>query len=658
MIVFFLIDGLLLLFSLAAVAALRNQLLLNRAIHGAIIAAMVSGLIFTVQAFSSVMPFDTPLYLHPELGSIALHFDALSLFFLGIIQIGGIIVSINGIGELTPYAYHRSLKPTIIATVLLFFSMQLVVVAAHAFLFLVAWEVMALSGYLAIMLERETKDVQQGSLIFFVATHVGTLFLYIMFMLLHWQTGSWEFNKFSIPSSLPELISSVFWTGFIGFGMKAGFMPLHFWKPEAYPVAPTHISAALSAIMPKMGIYGLIRLILWIQPIDHFYASTLLAISGGTAVMGIWNALTQKDLKRMLAYSSVENIGIIGLSLSVLMFGIAFQQPFVIFLGLSGTLFQTLNHFVFKSLLFMSAGTIQRYYQHRNIEQMGGLMKSSPAFGGIVLLASLAISGLPPLNGFASEFLIFSSFFEAANVLQGYFPFFMLIAAVTLAFVGGLAVVAFSKNFSMVFLGREKSTVTGPVQTTTPEFISFLLLSMLILLLGIFPEWIIGMCVTIFTGLFPAEKVLSLETTVGTMHTVGLIAAAVLVIIAVLVVWKNSLAVQHSTRISLPWGCGYSAQSARMQYSGTSFSDTIVNIAGKALIAENEVSSSETMFPLPGWFRTNVQDFILYKIVRPTTDGMAWFTSQFKWLQSSQIQIYVTFSIVVLVFYLYLAFYL
>ncbi|MFA6467464.1 MAG: proton-conducting transporter membrane subunit [Bacteroidota bacterium] len=658
MIEFFFIDGFILVLSLVAAAVTHNQLLLNRVVHGSIITAMSFGLVFTILAFVQTVPFDVPLFIHPGFGTIALHFDPLSLFFLGIIQIGGIIVSINGIGELTPHAYHRSLKPTIVATVLLFFSMQLVVVAGHAFLFLTAWEIMALSGYLSILLEREKNEVQRGSLIFFVATHIGTLFLYIMFILLHWQTGSWEFAHFSIPAALPAVISTVFWTGFIGFGMKAGFMPFHFWKPEAYPVAPTHISAALSAIMPKTGIYGLIRLITWIQPTDHFYASALLAVSGGTAVMGIWNALTQKDLKRMLAYSSVENIGIIGLSLSVSMFGIAYQQPFVTFLGLSGALFQTLNHFVFKSLLFMSAGTIQRYFHHRNMEKMGGLMKSAPLFGGIVLTGSLAISGLPPLNGFASEFLIFSSFFEASNVLHGYFPFFMLIAAVILAFVGGLAVVAFSKTFSMIFLGREKSMPLQPLRMNSAELISLLSLTAIVVLLGIFPEWIVGMSVTIFSGLFPTSHIQTMSTSVETVHTVGLTAFGVLLIISLLMVWKNKIIVRNSSRTSLPWGCGYPGQSVRMQYTGTSFSDTIVNIAGKALTAENEVSISHVIFPLPSRFRTNVQDFILFKIVKPCMTGLAWFTDRFKWLQSSQIQIYVTFSIVVLIFYLYLAFYL
>ncbi|MCK9410013.1 MAG: hypothetical protein M0R68_12865 [Bacteroidetes bacterium] len=657
MIEFFLIDVFILLFSLAALAVFKSHYILNRLTHGSIIAAMTAGLVFTVQAYVNAIPLDVALFHHPGLGAISLHVDTLSLFFLGLIQIGGIIVSVNGIGTLSMYENLRPIKPTLIATVLLFFSMQLVVVAYHAFLFLVAWEMMALAGYLGIILEREKEEVQKGSLVFFVATHVGTLFLYIMFLLLHWQTQSWEFSKFTLQSNLPSLISTVFWTGFIGFGMKAGFMPFHFWKPETYPVAPTHLSAALSAIMPKTGIYGLIRVITWIHPVDYFIPSALLAISSGTAIMGIWNALTQKDFKRMLAYSSVENIGIIGMALSITMFGIMYQQPLVTFLGLAGTLFQTANHFVFKSLLFLSAGTIQHHFQHRNIERMGGLLKSAPIFGGIVLIGSLAISGLPPLNGFASEFLIFSSFFEASHSLKSYFPFFMLIAAVALAFVGGLAVVAFSKNYSMIFLGKAKATVPQSFHITVYEHVSLILLTAMIVGLGIFPEAIIGICTQIFAELFPSRQLVHWGSSAATIRHVGMVAIAVVLIVSLLMIWKSKLATLHSTRVSAPWGCGYAAQTVRMQYSGTSFSDMMVHIAGKALTAEKEFVLPGNTFPAASSFQTNVKDFVLHKIILPVSNTLQWVTEQFKWLQSSQIQIYISFSIVVLVFYLYLAFY-
>ncbi|HLP15429.1 MAG TPA: hypothetical protein VK470_04160, partial [Bacteroidota bacterium] len=224
MIEFFLADCILLALSIVVVAVSRSQSFLNRAAHGLIAAASACGFVFTMQAFFSPTPLTFLLFVHSSLGAVSLYVDKLSLFFLGIIQLGGIVASIYGIGYLSHYEHQRSLKPAIAATAVLFFSMQVIVIANHAFLFLVAWELMALSGYAGIVFEREKEEVQRGSFIFFAAAHVGTLFLYLMFLLLHQQTQSWDFSAFSHHAYLPSAITTIFWFGFIGFGMKAGFM--------------------------------------------------------------------------------------------------------------------------------------------------------------------------------------------------------------------------------------------------------------------------------------------------------------------------------------------------------------------------------------------------------------------------------------------------
>jgi formate hydrogenlyase subunit 3/multisubunit Na+/H+ antiporter MnhD subunit len=650
MIEFFIVDCILLLLVGIIIAVLNDSFMLNRVGHSIIAIAMIAGFCFSVQAFLLAAPLNVALFTHPGVGTISLRFDKLALFFLMLIQIGGIVTSIYGIGYLSHYEQRRSLKSTIAATVILFFSMQLLIVANHVFLFLVAWEAMALSGYFGIVLEREKEEVQRGSLIFFTATHIGTLFLYLMFLLLHQQTNSWEFSTYAASSTHLLILPAIFWFGFIGFGMKAGFMPFHFWLPEAHPVAPSHISAVLSAIMLKTGIYGLIRLLTWIQPHGIFIPSALLIISCVTAILGIWNALSQKDLKRMLAYSSIENIGIIGIALSLMMFGIQYQQPLVIFLGLSGVLFHTVNHFVLKSLLFMSAGTIYHHYHHRNIEQMGGFLKAAPMLGGIVLIGSVAICGLPPFNGFASEFLIYRGLFEVSGSLHAYFPFFMLIAAVALAFVGGLAVVGFSKMFSMISLGTPKTSLQQQFH------FSPLFLTAFVVVIGLFPQSIISMCVTIFNELFSPTQPLSWNSSVGTIQSVGMVAIAVFVVVSFMMIAKRKYLDRRSRRISVPWGCGYNDMTPRMQYSGTSFSNEIVEIAGNVLNVENEIRLPKHSFPMQSRFRTTTKELVLYKIIMPALAGLSWFIDRFKWLQSGKIQIYVTFSIVVLLFYLFLAF--
>jgi hydrogenase-4 component B len=656
MMFFFISDVVLLGIAFICVAAINNQLLLNRVAHFCIIAAMTLGLVFTYLAFILPAPHEILLIAHASLGNISLRMDKLSLFFLGMIQIGGIVSSLYGIGYLSHYETRRSLKPTIAATVLLFFSMQIIVLANHALLFLIAWEMMALSGYIGIILEREDSQVQRGSLIFFAATHIGTLFLYLMFLMLHQQTNSWEFTAFAQHAYLPSVVATIFWFGFIGFGMKAGFMPFHFWLPEAHPVAPSHISAVLSAVMLKTGIYGLLRVILWLRPSDYFIPTALLAISTVTAIFGIWNALAQKDLKRMLAYSSIENIGIIGIALSLMIFGMQYHSSMLIFLGLSGAIFHSLNHLIFKSLLFMSAGTIYHHYHHRNIERMGGLLNKAPFFGSLMLIGAVAICGIPPFNGFASEFILYSGFFEASQSLHAYFPFFMLLAAVALAFVGGLAVVAFSKVFSMIFLGTQKEPSLKKFEVSHYELASLSLLAMFIATLGFFPQIVLSMAESVFGELFPEQQLLFGNFSTGTIQLIGIIAMASIFLVALVAYIKKKIISRRSSRISVPWGCGYTGLNSRMQYSGTSFSDEIVNIAGEALYVNKDIQLPNTPLPMPSAFRTEEGDYVLHKIIMPVNRALSWFIDRFKWLQSGEIQVYITFSIVIVIFYLFLAF--
>jgi hydrogenase-4 component B len=656
MIEFLLVDCSFLVLALLVISFAQNASFANRCGHFLIIGAMLSGFVFTVQAFLLAVPLHIPLLYHPSLGNVSLQFDKLSLFFLGIIQLGGIVTSLYGIGYLSQYEHHRSLKSTLIATVLLFFSMQILVAANHAVLFLVAWELMALSGYIGIILEREKDEVQHGSFIFFAATHIGTLFLYLMFLLLHQQTNSWELSVFAQHVYLPSIVSTIFWFGFIGFGMKAGFMPFHFWLPEAHPVAPSHISAVLSAVMLKTGIYGLLRVILWTRPEGYLLPSLLLVISSVTAVFGIWNALAQKDLKRMLAYSSIENIGIIGIALSLMIFGMQNNQPLLTFLGLSGALFHTFNHFVFKSLLFMSAGTIYHHYHHRNIEQMGGLIRTAPILGSIMLVGSVAICGLPPLNGFASEFIIYSGIFEASRSLHAYFPFFMLIAAVVLALVGGLALVGFTKMLSMIFLGSPKALLNKSFHISQYELIALSFLMMVVIVLGLFPQSFILITEHVFHELFPFSQQSMWNSSASTIQWVGMISTALILFIAIFLRVKIKFVAQRTMRTSVPWGCGYNNISPRMQYSGTSFSDDVVHIAGNALNIKKEIHLPTNPLPLQGSFSTRAEDLMLYKIIMPADGALLWVVDRFKWLQSGKIQVYIAFSIIIVVFYVFLAF--
>ena len=343
--------------------------------------------------------------------------DGLGIYFLFIIQLIAIPTTIYNFSYLQHYIEHkRSIKSFITFYVILLFSTQFIVIAYQAILFLVSWEVMSMSAYLAMILEKEKEEVQTGSFYYFAASHVLIFILYIMFFLLHQQTGSWFFSDYHLAFSTGIVVPIIFILSFIGFGIKAGFMPFHFWLPQAHPIAPTVLSAFLSGVIIKMGIYGILRTYLFVKPVPEWLAWFILIVSIISAIFGVWYALAQHDIKKLLAYHSIENIGIIGIGVGIGFIGSANNLPAVEVLGFGGALLHTLNHAIFKSLLFVGSGVVYQNLGTRNIELMGGLVHRAKFIALFFLIGSVAISGVPPFNGFISEFIIYTGFFKTANV--------------------------------------------------------------------------------------------------------------------------------------------------------------------------------------------------------------------------------------------------
>nr|WP_319776191.1 proton-conducting transporter membrane subunit [uncultured Sphaerochaeta sp.] len=370
-----------------------------------------------------------------------IHLGGLNLYFLFIIQLVAIPTTIYNFSYLQHYIEEgRSIKSFMVFYVILMISTQFIVIANQAILFLVCWEVMSMSGYLAMIMEKEKEEVQKGSFYYFAASHVIIFILYLVFFLLHHQTGSWYFTDYHLSFSDGIAVPVIFILSFIGFGIKAGFIPFHFWLPQAHPIAPTVLSAFLSGILIKLGIYGILRTFLFIKPVPEWTGWLVLGISMITAIFGVWYALAQHDIKRLLAYHSVENIGIIGIGIGIGFIGSANNLPVLQFLGFGGALLHTLNHAIFKSLLFIGSGVIYQNLGTRNIELMGGLVHRAKYIVLLFLIGSVAISGIPPFNGFISEFIIYTGFFKSADQLKEYYPIIMLMFVVSLAFcrrIGG-----------------------------------------------------------------------------------------------------------------------------------------------------------------------------------------------------------------------------
>src|SRR3990167_4344748 len=427
-------------------------------ISGCLLAAIAS-LIVLIQR----VPIDYRSSLRMPAGEFYLGVDPLSAFFLLTITVLFLFAGVYGYGYLKDDA-KKNLSAHYALYHLLLISMMLVVTAQNAVLFLIAWEMMALSSYFLITFYDEKKAVREAGYLYLIATHTGTFCLWIMFLLMARQSGSMNFDEMALASFPSPLAGVLFILGVIGFGVKAGFIPLHIWLPRAHHAAPSHVSAVLSGVMIKMGIYGLMRTILIVKDFPEWCAVVLLLIGMISGVGGVLYALGQHEIKKLLAYHSIENIGIITLGLGIGLWGQISHNEFAALIGYDGALLHVFNHAVFKGLLFLSAGSLIRSTGTGEIDQLGGLLKKLPWTGHLFLVGSLSICGLPLFNGFISEWLIYRALFEGIFHFKMSALVFSGLAVISLALIGGLAAACFAKAFGTIFLGNSRSVDTAFVK--------------------------------------------------------------------------------------------------------------------------------------------------------------------------------------------------
>ncbi|MCX6013598.1 MAG: proton-conducting transporter membrane subunit, partial [Chloroflexi bacterium] len=396
--------------------------------------------------------------------SIAFAIDKLSAFFIFVISLITLFCSIYSIGYVKHFYKKYSIGSLGFFYHLFIAGMLLVVTASNGIIFLVVWEIMSLASYFLVIYDRNDQKNIKAGFQYLVMTHIGTAFIIIAFILLYKFTGSFDFEAIKygntlVPSAIKDI---VFVLAVIGFGTKAGIIPFHIWLPGAHPAAPSHVSGLMSGVMIKTGIYMMIRIFLDIlQPVPVWWGLTILIIGSISALLGVLYALTEHDIKRLLAYHSIENIGIILLGLGSAITFSSLNMPSLALLGLVAALFHILNHATFKSLLFLSAGSVINETHTRNMEEYGGLIKYMPATAIFFLIGSMAISALPPFNGFFSEWLTFQTLFQGISALDLTAKWIFMVSAGALAFTGGLALACFVKAFGVTFLARPRS---GEVQ--------------------------------------------------------------------------------------------------------------------------------------------------------------------------------------------------
>jgi formate hydrogenlyase subunit 3/multisubunit Na+/H+ antiporter MnhD subunit len=528
-------------------------------------------------------------------------------------------------------------------------AMLLVISARNAVLFLCAWEAMSLASFFLVMTEHEKEHVRRAGWLYLVATHLGTACLLALFLLLGQGSSSLDFANFA---SSPRAAGVLFVLALVGFGAKAGFVPFHVWLPEAHPAAPSHVSAVMSGVMIKTGIYGLLRTLTFLGEVPAWWGWTLVALGVTSALFGVLFALAQRDLKRVLAYSSVENMGLIALGLGVGLLGIAYERPTMAALGLLAALLHVLNHALFKTLLFLGAGAVQHQTGTRDLNQLGGLLRRMPVSGGSFLVGACAISGLPPLNGFLSEVLILFGLLTgvtqtgpgervAWNVL-------CVLVVGGLALVGGLAVVCFTRAFGSVFLGEPRSAAAeqGSEVGAAMRSAQLLLAGACVLVAVAAPLWPYVYRPAI-AELIPidsrATSVAALVQARGPLVACSLMLAAVVALVTLFVFLRSRLLAGRTVAYGPTWDCGYVLPGPRMQYTGSSYSAPLANLFRIVLRSRQQVEMPADDFPARATLRTETPDVCIEALFQPVFLGVAWLASKLRWLQQGRIQLYVLY---------------
>jgi hydrogenase-4 component B len=586
------------------------------------------------------------------LGSFYVKLDPLSAFFLLPILGLSALAAVYGaryhlIHGAKPLGGHWFFYNLLVA------GMAMTVVSANGLLFLVAWEVMSLASFFLVTFEDESKEVREAGWTYLVATHLGTAFLIAMFVILGTRAGTLDFDSLAAGGLAPGLAGMFFIFAVVGFGTKAGFMPFHVWLPEAHPVAPSHVSAVMSGVMIKVGIYGLVRMLLILGTPPAWWGWTLVAIGASSGVLGVLFALAQHDLKKLLAYHSVENIGIITLGLGVGLLGLAYDSRALVVLGFAGGLLHVVNHATFKGLLFLSAGAVLTSTHTRDMDHLGGLLKRMPGTGMAFLIGAVAISGLPPLNGFVSEFLIYFGALRGIQTLSAgqVVPAIAVIAA--LALIGGLAAACFAKAFGIVFLGEPRSEHAAHV-TEVPLMMRapMAVLAALCIIIGLAGPYV-PVVLSGVVGQLAGISAHNTENVFGPATAALLVvvtaAAAFLVLLAGLALLRKDLLKGREVTETGTWDCGSAAPTARMQYTSSSFAQPLAELFGMLLRTRRRLAPPEGLFPRNAAMSSETPDVCREAFYAPVFRQFARALGRLQWLQQGSVHVYVLYIVLTLI---------
>ncbi len=578
--------------------------------------------------------------------------DGLSAFFLLPIFLVSLLSGVYGLGYWSQAEHPDTGRKLRFFYGLLTAGMALLVIARNSVLFLFGWEIMALSAFFLVTTEDQNREVREAGWLYLVAAHAGTLCLFGLFALLRVASGSFRLAALPEGAVMPGMATAIFVLALVGFGLKAGIMPLHVWLPSAHANAPSHVSAIMSGVLIKMGIYGLVRVtsLLPAPPVE--WGVVVLALGAVSGILGVAFAIGQHDLKRLLAYHSIENIGIIVMGLGLALMGRSLGRADWVLLGLAGALLHVWNHALFKALLFLSAGSVIHAVHTREIDHLGGLAKRMPRTTLCFLVGAVAICGLPPLNGFVSEFLIYLGLFATLGIGQGPSYAGAAFAVAALALIGGLALACFVKVFGAVFLGTARSQHAHDACESGGSMVApMAVLVACCFFIGLAPTLIApvldkGVSAWAPELLEPGVRNQGSGVSLATLAPLGWLSVMAWVLVAGLVLASVALwrGLRGKVVASAPtWGCGYVAPTPRMQYTSSSFAQMLVAQFGWVLRPRTHRPEDLGLFPQKTDFHSEVPETVLDEAVLPTFRFGARLFSWLRVFQQGSIQTYLLY---------------
>lgn len=597
-------------------------------------------------------------------GGIDFRIDALGAWFLLVVGAGGLPAAIYSTAYTVEYEGKASIRGLGAYFNVFLLAMSLVPCAGNVLTFLLAWELMSLVSYLLVMTEARQVETRLAGLWYIGMAEFGVLALLPMFLLLAPSTGQLSFEDLRTGASVlgPGGRNVVFGLALIGFGSKAGLVPLHVWLPRAHPAAPSHVSALMSGVMIKLGIYGIVRVVFDLMGGGPpWWGGVLLAVGSISALLGVLYALMEHDLKRLLAFHSVENIGIIviGLGAGSLLHSHGLHALAAV--GFAGALFHTLNHACFKGLLFLGAGNILHRAHTRNMEEMGGLVKRMPQTAVQFFVGSAGIAALPPLNGFASEWMVFQAllggtFIPRPEIAAG-FP----VAIGMLALTSGLAAACFVKAFGISFLAMPRSSHAAEAsEAPAPMRVAGWLLAAACVVLGIGSSFVVPVLYRVLQtvdGLVPEGAIVPAPGVwIQAPGALGRLSPALMTVLLAVIVVATLLSIRcfHRVpvRLSDTWGCGRVAQTPRMEYTATSFAEPLRRVFAELYRPTQDltvtVHPASRLFVRSITFTSEVRPWLEHALYHPVLRAWMVMASRVRRLQAGSVHLYLLYVVVAL----------